>query len=100
LFGDTNPMKAVLKSLWVGMLLTTAAGCTTSTPTVSVSHRPAAKGTDLYDARLLYEMGRFDAAEQKLHGVLLSDPDNSTALGLLMLVERGRYRRESGQEQP
>jgi Tfp pilus assembly protein PilF len=93
-------MKTLLKSLWVGMLLTTAAGCTTSTPSVSASHRPAANGTELNEARLLYGMGRYDAAEHKLHEVLLSDPDNPTALGLLMLVERGRFRRESGQEQP
>lgn len=99
-FDEVSAMKTVLKILFAGLLLTSVAGCTTSTPKVSSDRRPAAKRTDLNDARLLYELGEFDAAEQKLRGVLLNDRDNPRALRLLVLVEKGRFRRESGQEQP
>lgn len=93
-------MKTVLKILLSGFLLTTLVGCTTSTPKVNPSRKPVARGTELNDARLLYELGKFDAAEQKLEGVLRKDPDNPIAIYLLAMVEKGRYRRESGQEQP
>jgi len=97
---EMNTMKRVLKILFSSLLLATVVGCATSTPKVSTSHKPAANGTDLDDARVLYELGKFDAAEQKLEGVLQKDPDNPMALHLLALVEKGRSRRETGQERP
>lgn len=93
-------MKTVLKIVFSSLLLAALVGCTTSIPKVNASHEPVAWGTDLNDARLLYELGKLDAAERKLEGVLQKDLDNPMAIYLLVMVEKGRYRRESGQDQP
>ena len=47
---------------------------------------------ELSDARILYEMGRLDAAEKKLLGVLQAEPENPAAAYLLGLVREAQYR--------
>jgi beta-lactamase regulating signal transducer with metallopeptidase domain len=54
----------------------------------------------LRDAYVLYELGQFGAAEQKLQAVLQKAPEDAAAAYLLSLVHEAQHRRESGQERP
>ena len=48
----------------------------------------------------MYEMGKLDLAEQKLHLVLQTAPENPSAGYLLGLVHEAQYWRATGQERP
>src|SRR5207244_7469066 len=56
--------------------------------TVSSGEKQPADPTTLEAARKLYELGRFDAAEQKLHAILDADPQNLEARYYLDLVKQ------------
>ncbi|HKQ37774.1 MAG TPA: hypothetical protein VJ063_06825 [Verrucomicrobiae bacterium] len=73
------------------------AGCSTPTPNSEISHQSDfAKAAMIEDAQQLYEMGKLDAAEQRLQSVLAIDPNNRKARYYLSLVKeaRGRVERE------
>jgi Tfp pilus assembly protein PilF len=67
------------------------AGCSTPSPKVVRSQRPApTTAATVEDARLLYEMGRLDDAQHKLQAVLAVEPDNQKAQYYLALVHRSQ----------
>ena len=82
------------------VLLSGAVGCATSGPKVDSGRGQTYTATTLSDAKILYEMGKLDLAEQKLHVVLQTAPENPAAGCLLGLVHEAQYRRATGQEQP
>src|SRR5581483_3253055 len=51
-------------------------------------------GTLVQDGKLLYEMGKFEEADVKLHQALEKDPDNQAAFYYLNLVKQAYYERE------
>src|SRR5687768_538000 len=75
------------------------AGCSTPTPNSPISHQSdfATTAAVVEDARRLYEMGKIDAAEQKLQSVLAIEPNNRKARYYLSLVEERRTERELAQ---
>ena len=87
----------ILSSL---VLVSGILGCSTSSSKPSSGHQQTSSPSPLRDACLLYEMGKLDAAEQKLQAILQTGPHNPAAASLLGLVREAEYRRESGQERP
>ncbi len=67
-------------------LLLGIVGCSTSTPKPNRSAQQTSGASPLRDAYLLYKMGEFDPAEQRLHVVLQKEPDNPAAQHLLGMV--------------
>lgn len=61
----------------------------------------AAQKTDaatlVQDGKLLYEMGKLDEAEIKLHEAVKLNPDNSAAYYYLNLIQQAKFARESAQ---
>jgi hypothetical protein len=92
--------KALTLFLSGSVLLSGVVGCATPGPKVDSGRGQTSTATALTDARILYEMGKLDLAEQKLHVVLQTGPENPAAGYLLSLVHEAQYRREAGQERP
>ena len=86
--------------LCASVLLSGVVGCATSGPKVDSGRGQKSPATTLSDARILYEMGKLDLAEQKLHLVLQTAPENLAAGYLLGLVHEAQYRLATGQERP
>jgi len=82
------------------VLLSGAVGCATSGPKVDSGRGQTYTATTLSDAKILYEMGKLDLAEQELHVLLQTEPESPAAGYLLSLVHEAQYRREAGQERP
>jgi tetratricopeptide (TPR) repeat protein len=60
-----------------------------------IANDKTAAGTLVRDAKLFYEMGKFDEAEAKLKEAVKLDPDNAGALYYMNLVRQARYERET-----
>ena len=86
-----------------GTVLVGVLGCSTPTPTSKNAighHSDFAAAAMFEDAKQLFEMGKIDAAEQKLLSVLAIEPNNRKANYYLGLVEEHRARREASQRRP
>jgi Tfp pilus assembly protein PilF len=71
------------------------AGCSTPTPNSTISHQSdvADVATTIEDAKQLYEMGKMNAAEEKLQSVLAIEPNNRVARYYLALVKEAQGRK-------
>ena len=75
-------------------------GCSTPTPTSKNAighHSDSAAAAMIEDAQQLFEVGKIDAAEQKLLGALAIEPNNRKAHYYLTLVKERQFRREASQ---
>jgi predicted Zn-dependent protease len=75
-------------------------GCSAPSSKPSSSRQQTSSPNPLRDAYLLYEMGKLDAAEQKVQAILKTQPDNPAAGYLLSLLQEAQYMRETGRERP
>jgi general secretion pathway protein D len=55
--------------------------------------------TLVQDGKLLYELGKMDDADAKLHQALAQEPNNQAALYYLKLIEEARYAAKENQHQ-
>jgi hypothetical protein len=103
LFGDMTCMKMTTHRMILlsGLLVLFAlAGCSTSGSKADSSPAAASTARNLSDAKLLYELGKLDMAEQKLDEILRTEPGNPAAVYLLCLVRDREAMRDRGLERP
>src|SRR5690242_7540908 len=62
-----------------------------------ISAQKTDAGTLVQDGKLLYEMGKLEDAEVKLHQALKLDPDNRAAYYYMNLIQQAKFARESAQ---
>jgi predicted Zn-dependent protease len=88
-------MRANFVVILSGLVLVSGVlGCSTASSKPRSSHQQASTARPLWDAYLLYEMDKLDAAEQKLQAILKAEPDNPAAGYLLNLVREAQYREQ------
>lgn len=73
------------------VLVSGVLGCSTPSSKPRSSHQQMSTATPLRDAYLLYELGKLDAAEQRLQAILQAEPGNPVAGYLLKLVREAQY---------
>jgi Tfp pilus assembly protein PilF len=90
-------MKSFCFTIAVAVLLG-AVGCSTPTSQKAIGHESDFATAEMMDdAKVLFEMGKIDAAEQKLLRVLAIEPNNRAAHYYLTLVEECQFKREASQ---
>ncbi len=88
-------MKANFAVILSGLVLVSGVlGCSTASSKPRSNHQQPSTATLLWDAYLLYEMDKLEAAEQKLQPILKAEPDNPAAGYLLSLVREAQYREQ------
>ena len=94
-------MKSIV-AIYIGIaVLIGVVGCSSSNPKLA-NHHPSdtRAAATIEDARVLYESGDMDSAEQELRGVLAFEPNNLKAKYYLTLVQECRTKRLEQQTKP